>query len=140
MFLFKRAHTMTKAEYENCPVGVKNSSDIQHLAETFDIKLAAMVERIEEKIDNMNDKIQVEFDQMNEKIDSVNSKVESLNTNVKVLDQKLEGVDNLEKFIEKKIENSRKDRVFNFVRWIITGVLGSGVIALFTTLVVKLVK
>ena len=131
---------MTNAEYESCPIGIKNSANIEHLSQTFDLKLDAMVERIEEKIDNMNDKIQTEFNLMNDKIDMVNSKVENLNTNVKVLDQKLEGVDNLEQFIEKKIETSRKDRVFNFVRWIITGVLGSGVIALFTTLVVKLVK
>ena len=69
---------MTKAEYEDCPVGIKNSSDIKHLSETFDIKLAAMVERIEEKIDGMNDKIQVEFKQMNDKMDLVNRKVENL--------------------------------------------------------------
>ena len=131
---------MTKAEYEDCPVGIKNSSDIKHLSETFDIKLAAMVERIEEKIDGMNDKIQVEFKQMNDKMDLVNKKVENLDKKVGILDQKLDGVDNLEQFIEKKIESSTKDKVFNFVRWIVTGVLGSGVIALFTTLVVKLVK
>ena len=135
---------MTNAEYENCPVGIKNSSDIKHLSETFDLRLDAMVERIEEKIDNMNDKIQLEFNQMNTKIDAVNTKVESLNKNVKVLDEKLEGVDNLEKYIEQKIEakieSSTKDKVFNFVKWIVVSLIGSGVIAMFTTLVVKLVK
>ena len=68
---FLKERNMTKAEYEDCPVGVKNSSDIKHLSETFDIKLAAMVERIEEKIDGMNDKIQVEFKQMNDKIQAM---------------------------------------------------------------------
>ena len=131
---------MTNAEFERCPVGIKNSADIKHLSETFDFKLDAMVQRVEEKIDLMNDKIQLEFNQMNEKIDMVDEKVSDLDKNIKVLDQKLEGVDNLDSFIEKKIENSTKDKVFNFVKWIITGVLGSGVITLFATIIVKLIK
>ena len=60
---------MTNAEYESCPIGIKNAADINHLAKTFDFRLDAMVERIEEKIDAMNDKIQLEFKQMNDKID-----------------------------------------------------------------------
>lgn len=131
---------MTNAEYESCPIGIKNSANIEHLSETFDLKLDAMVERIEEKIDNMNDKIQLEFNQMNDKIDMVNSKVESLNANVKVLDEKLDGVDNLETFIERKIESSRKDKVFNFARWVVVSLIGGGAVAVFAAWITKLVK
>ena len=131
---------MTNTEYESCPVGIKNSAEIKHLAETFDLRLDAMVERIEEKIDTMNDKIQLVFNQMNQKIDMVNSKVENLNKNVKELDEKLDGVDNLEIFIEKKIESSRKDKVFNFAKWVVVSLIGSGVITIFTTLIVRILK
>ena len=138
---------MTIAEFESCPVGVKNKSDIEHLSKdveniskAVDKRLDAVVQRIEEKIDSMDSKIQLEFSQMNAKIDSVNSKVDNLDKKVEVLDQKLDGVDNIDQYIEKKIESSQKDKVFNFVRWVVVGVLGTGAVTLFTTLITKLVK
>jgi predicted nuclease with TOPRIM domain len=131
---------MLNTEYESCPVGIKNTAEIKHLAEVFDFRLDAMVERIEEKIDTMNDKIQVEFKQMNDKIDSVNGTVAALNKKVDNLDEKLDGVDNLENFIEEKIHNSTKDKVFNFVKWVVVTLVGSGVIAVFTKMVTKIVE
>ena len=135
---------MTNAEYESCPIGIKNAADINHLAKTFDFRLDAMVERIEEKIDAMNDKIQLEFKQMNDKIDIVNTKVGSLDAKVGVLDKKLEGVDNLENFIEeridKKIVASTKDKVFNFFRWVVVVLLGGAAVTLVTTLITKLLN
>lgn len=131
---------MIDTSYESCPVGIKNTAEIKHLAEVFDFRLDAMVERIEEKIDTMNDKIQVEFKQMNAKIDSVNGKVAALNNKVDSLDEKLDGVDNLENFIEEKINDSTKDKVFNFVKWIVVSVIGTGVITVFSTMIVKIVQ
>ncbi len=135
---------MTNHEYESCPVGIKNAADINHLSKTFDLRLDAMVERIEEKIDAMDTKIQLEFKQMNDKIDMVNTKVGSLNNKVEVLDKKLDGVDNLESFIEDRIEKkivaSTKDKVFNFARWIVVVLLGGATVTVVTTLITKLLK
>ena len=135
---------MTNSEYESCPVGIKNAADINHLAKTFDLRLDAMVERIEEKIDAMDTKIQLEFKQMNEKIDSVSNKVVALDNKVGDLDKKLDGVDNLENFIEEKIEKkiiaSTKDKVFNFARWVVVVLLGGAAVTVVTTLITKLLK
>lgn len=133
---------MTNAEYETCPVGIKNTSAIEHMTETFDLKLAAMTERIEQKIDTMNNTIQNEFVQMNEKIDMVNNKVGALNKKVEVLDKKLDGVDNLENFIEEKVDSklklTAKDKVWNVAKWVLTVLLGASA-TVFTTYMVKLV-
>ena len=101
-----------------------------------------MVERIEQKIDAMNDKIQNEFIQMNEKIDMVNNKVGSLDKKVGVLDKKLDGVDNLENFIEEKVEKkirtTAKDKVWNIAKWILA-VLGGTAASVFTAYMIKLI-
>ena len=134
--------TLKHEEYESCPVGIKNSADIKHLSETFDLKLDAMVERIEQKIDAMNDKVQTEFVQMNEKMDNINNKVDSLDKKVGVLDKKLDGVDNLESFIESKVESklktSAKDKVWNAAKWVVTVLLGAAA-SVFTAYMIKLI-
>lgn len=135
---------MTNADYKSCPVGIKNEADIKHLAKTFDLRLDGMVERIEEKIDAMDKTIQLEFKQMNEKIDVVSTRVGSLDSKVGVLDKKLDGVDNLENFIEEKIDEkivaSTKDRVFSFVKWVVVTLLGGAALTVVTTLVLRLLK
>ena len=134
--------TLKPEEYESCPLGIKNASDIKHLSETFDLKLDAMVERIEQKIDAMNDKIQNEFVLMNEKIDMVNTKVGSLDKKVSELDKKLDGVDNLENFIESKVEtkikSTAKDKVWSIAKWILA-VLGGTAASVFTAYMIKLI-
>ena len=138
----KQMLTLKPEEYESCPVGIKNSADIKHLSETFDLKLDAMVERIEQKIDAMNDKVQTEFVQMNEKMDNINNKVDSLDKKVGVLDKKLDGVDNLESFIESKVESklktSAKDKVWNAAKWVVTVLLGAAA-SVFTAYMIKLI-
>ena len=133
---------MTNAEFESCPVGIKNTSAIEHMTETFDLKLAAMTERIEQKIDTMNTTIQNEFVQMNEKIDMVNNKVGALDKKVGILDKKLDGVDNLDNYIEERVDSklklTAKDKVWNVAKWILTGLLGSAS-AVFTAYMVKLI-
>lgn len=138
----KQMLTLKPEEFESCPIGIKNSANIEHLSETFDLKLDAMVERIEQKIDAMNDKIQTEFVQMNEKMDNINNKVNSLDKKVGVLDKKLDGVDNLESFIESKVENkiksTAKDKVWGIAKWIIGTLLGTSA-AVFTAYMIKLI-
>ena len=140
---------MTNEEYESCPIGVKNTAAIDHIAETFDLKLAAMTEKIEQKIDSMNTIIQNEFVQMNEKIDMVNNKVESLNdkveglgNKVEVLDKKLDGVDNLENYIEEKVDskltNTAKDQVWYIAKWVLAALAGTAA-SVFTAYMIKLV-
>lgn len=118
-------------DFKNCPVGIKNGSDIQHLSETVDIRLNALMTRIEEKIDNMNDKIHSEFTQLNNRLDKLDKKVTQL-------DEKLEGVDNLETFIEDKISDNTKNKVFNFVKWVVVVLLGGTAVTVLGSLVLKL--
>lgn len=133
---------MTNVDYESCPVGIRNTADIKHLSETFDLKLDAMVERIEQKIDVMNDRIQTEFDQMNNKMDMINIKVGTLDSKVELLDEKLGDVDNLDAFIDKKIDEkikgTTKDKVWNAVKWIAMTLLGTSA-AVFTAYMIKLI-
>lgn len=135
---------MTNLEYESCPVGKVNSEKITNLSETFKDKLKDMTDRIEEKIDAMDKTIQLEFKQMNEKIDVVNTRVGSLDSKVEVLDKKLDGVDNLENYIEEKVDQkiiaSTKDRVFNFAKWVVVTLLGGAALTVVTTLVIKVLK
>lgn len=122
-----------EVNFNDCPIGIKNKSDIQHLSETMDLRLKLMMDRIEEKIDNMNDKINIEFTQINDRLDHISSKVDTL-------DKKLEGVDNLEQFVEDKISDNTKEKVYNLVKWIITVLLGGTAVTLFGKFVLALLN
>lgn len=126
-------------DFESCPVGIKNSLEIKHVKEdmqrtrdNFDLKLDAMMQRIEEKIDSMNDKIQLEFDQLKEQISKMDKKVAAL-------DKKMEGVDSLESFVEGKIDDSTKNKVFNFVRWVVVALVGGTCITILGKVVASIV-
>lgn len=104
-------------DFKDCPIGVKNTSDIQHLSETVDLRMKGLMDRIEEKIDNMNEKMKSEFVKLNSRLDTIDTKVNKL-------DEKMANVDDLEKFVEKKIEENTKDKAYRLVRWVIVVLLG----------------
>lgn len=124
--------TSNDVNFNDCPIGIKNSENVKHLAETVDLRMDALMTRIEEKLDSMDDKINLEFAQLNENINNLNKKFE-------VLDKKLQGVDNLDQFVEKKITENAKEKAYNLVKWIVTVLLGGTAVTLAGKVVVSLV-
>ncbi len=121
----------SEVDFKECPIGIKNSADIDHLSKTVDLKLDALMSRIEEKIDNMNDKMHSEFTQLNDRLDKIDKKVNQL-------DEKLANVDNLEKFVDDKITDNAKDKTYRLVKWIVTVLLGGTAVTLFGSYMLSL--
>ena len=118
-------------DFKDCPVGIKNAIDIEHLSKTFDLRLNNFMDRIEEKIDNMNDKMHSEFLHLNGRLDSLDDKVNKL-------DKKLENVDNLENFVEEKIADNTKDKVFRLVKWVVTVLIGGAAVTVLGNYAIRL--
>lgn len=129
--------TNESLDFGNCPVGKLNEQKIEHTAELFSKDLKMAIEKLEGKMDVMNTKIDTRFDTLDDKIDNLDRKVHAL-------DEKMKGVDNIKEYVEQEItnrlENSTKDKVFNFFKWVIVVLLGGTSVTVLGKLALKLLN
>ena len=99
-------------DYENCPIGIKNSSDIDHLEDKTDMMMAHITEKIEE----INSMVRKGFTEIASKIDKIGKRIDSIE-------------EELPKKIDERIIYHEKDKGYKLAKWVGVSLIGGVIIS-----------
>lgn len=117
--------TTTNFDPNSCPVGIGNQKDIVSLGDKVDMA----IERLSEKVSEVKKDLASLSVNMDKKFDAVDERFDDTNEKIDELREKIPDIVNDE--IEKKRGNSASQAI----KWLLTGVVGSIVIAIVTAYV-----
>lgn len=121
---------MNDFEPENCPVGIRNCSEIERVKDRLDMA----TERLEEKIVGLQEDLTQRTDSLTDRMDEgfkhVSGQLEKLNdtiTSVKAdTDKRIDEVEkSIDQKIEDKLEKKKGKAATDAWKWIFTGLFGS---------------
>lgn len=107
-------------DYKNCPVGIKNEQQIEHIQETFKMAL----ERMEEKLDDLKGDVTSGFSNVNNRLDNLEKRLNNYE-------------ESLPKKIDERFEQKKGTAAASAWKWVFAGVGGSAVIAVITAIILK---
>ncbi len=107
----------------SCPVGISNEKEIYRLGDKLDMA----IERLTEKVSEIKEDVASLSDNMDKKFESVDKKFDEMNH--KIDDMKKE----MPELVHDEIDRERGADASAAIRWVLTGVVGSVIIALATS-------
>jgi len=107
---------------KNCPIGIKNSKDL----ERFNMRFEMIIERLDKQIENLGTSMNEKFEELNRKISNLDNKFDNLQETMPAQ-------------INKVVDDRFKNNVFSIIKWVIITVGGAVAIAVVVQYVMNMV-
>lgn len=115
----------TNFEPNNCPVGISNHKDIIGLGDRLDMA----IERLTEKVSEVKEDLSCLSTNMDKKFEAVDERFNDTNQKIDDLRKQIPSM------VNDEIEKKRGSSASQAIKWLLTGVVGSVVIAIVTAYV-----
>ena len=117
--------TTTNFDPNSCPVGIGNQKDISSLGEKLDMA----IERLTEKVTEVKEDVASLSSNMDKKFEAVDERFNLTDNKIDELKKSIPGI------VNDEIEKKRGSSAAQAIKWLLTGVVGSVVIAIVTAYV-----
>lgn len=133
----------TDFDPNSCPVGISNSKEIINVGDRLDMAIERLTEKVDdvkESVTSLSNKMDRKFDAVDKKFEAFDKRLDDMNASV---DKKFEDMNakmdskfsNVPKVVDDEIEKKRGSSATQAWKWVLSGFLGSIIIALVTSYV-----
>ena len=115
----------TDFDPNSCPVGIRNQKDINHLGDRLDMA----IERLTEKVEEVKEDVAILSSNMDKKFEAVDQHFDNVNEKIDAIQKEIPAI------VNEEIEKKRGSSAALAWKWVLTGFLGSVIIAVITSYV-----
>ena len=107
---------------KNCPIGIKNSKDLERVNMRFEM----MIEKLDKQIEGLGVSMNEKFEELNRKISNLESKFDNLQNTMPAQ-------------INKVVDDRFKNNLFTIIKWGVVTVGGAVAIAVVVRYVMEMI-